>query len=98
MAKIAQAEGAEAGCRRARDLEGLRNAVTDKLTHQRNFVVWRDNRPKSVASLPLAALQLVSKAYVSLSMAWRRLKGRPQFDSRVVRFVVVIHPHGVLGC
>jgi len=33
------------------------------------------------ASLPLAALQLVSKAYVSGSMAWRRLKGRPQFDS-----------------
>ena len=52
MAKIAQAEGAEAGCRRARDLEGLRNAVTDKLTHQRNFVVWRDNRPKSNGGKP----------------------------------------------
>jgi len=37
-----QAEGAEAGYRRARDLEGMRNAPTDKLTHQPN-VVWWDN-------------------------------------------------------
>ena len=42
LAKIAQAEGAEAGYRRARDLEGMRNAPTDKLTHQPN-VVWWDN-------------------------------------------------------
>jgi hypothetical protein len=26
-----------------RDLEGLRNALTDKLTYQRNVVIWWDN-------------------------------------------------------
>jgi hypothetical protein len=43
LAKIAQAEGAEAGYRRARDLEGLRSPLTDKLTHQRDVVIWWDN-------------------------------------------------------
>jgi hypothetical protein len=87
LAKIAQAEGAEAAYRRARDLEGLRLAVADKLTQQRDFVIWWDNhrlkgRPQkaSGAADTLRAGQDGIPSRDTLHR-WRKLKNPKEFES-----------------
>ena len=89
LLKISVMEGLEDRFRRAKDADGLMKAIEEKMSEQRNFVVWWDGlgdkrgRPKKTSQIS-DVLQIADLGIGKDTIhRWRKLKDEEKFEKEV---------------